>query len=112
MKKVETLLVWFGGKAKATSEVAEDFPFGSNDPNILFDNSIAALLTVRRSSVAPILDPLVISNDKIRFYSVLSRVFSLSIHLTHILSVPLSRSLSIPHHHAIRSKLHTILALY
>ena len=45
-------------------------------------------------------------------YSFFSRVFSLSIHLTHILSVSLSRFLSIPHHHAIFSKLHTILALY
>ena len=45
-------------------------------------------------------------------HSFLSRVFSLSIHLTHILSVSLSRPLSIPHHHTIRSKFHTILALY
>ena len=45
-------------------------------------------------------------------YSFLSRVFSLSILLTHILSVSLSQFLSIPHHHAIRSKPHTILVLY
>ena len=45
-------------------------------------------------------------------HSFLSQMFSPSIHLTHILSVSLSRFVSIPHHHAIRSKLHTILALY
>ena len=57
--------MWFDGEAKATSKVAEDFPFGSSDPNILFDDSIAVLLTVRRSSVTPIFDPLAINYDKI-----------------------------------------------
>ena len=68
--------MWFSGKAKATSEVAEDFPFGSSNPNILFDNSIAALLADRRSSVTPIFDPLVINNNKIRLFSSFTCVFS------------------------------------
>ena len=51
-------------------------PFGSNGPNILFDNSIVALLTVRRSSITPIFNPLVINNNKIRSFNSFTCVFS------------------------------------
>ena len=51
-------------------------PFGSSDPNILFNNSIAALLTVRRSSVTPIFNPLIINNNKICSFNSFTCVFS------------------------------------
>ena len=63
-------------RRKRLVKVAEDFPFGSSNPNILFDNSIAALLAVRRSSVTPIFDPLTINNNKIRLFISFTCVFS------------------------------------